>query len=133
LTMVLILERGLLRLRATWRYVRVNTLCFLIQQSVEMSMKAVLVLTGTNPKTSDFQVHKLHLLMDLLGENNVSGVPVVNGHVLLKITNYALKYRYPGLRQVLTAQDDFVPALEVAGVYYQWAKERLGEDDCGAS
>jgi len=91
-----------------------ESLCFHAQQSVEKSLKAVLLAKGiTCPRT-----HNLKMLVELLPPDIPAPEAVMESVVL---TEYAIAARYPGEFEDIT-QDEYMEAVNLADAVLEWAK-----------
>ncbi len=91
-----------------------ENLCFHAQQTVEKSLKAVLVLKGVAfPKT-----HSLELLVDLLPSSVERTKALLESRAL---SGYATVLRYPGALESAT-EEEYLNALGLARSIFAWAK-----------
>jgi HEPN domain-containing protein len=98
--------------------VLLENLCFHAQQSVEKSIKAVLVLNGIAfPKT-----HSIERLLDLLPANVRRTEAMLEARAL---SGYATVMRYPGVAEPPSEQD-YRNAVRLAAAVFAWAKQTLG-------
>jgi HEPN domain-containing protein len=98
--------RGLLRLPE----VKFRLACFHAQQSVEKSLKAVLVFQGVNYQ----RTHDLHTLASLLIKNGVT--PPCTPEELTRLNPFAVTFRY---------DDTDIPLIQDAAVEKMVATMRL--------
>ena len=93
-------------------------LCFQAQQAAEKSLKALLLQRGVRFP----YVHDLAELIELLeqqGENIPSGIREV-----VRLTNYALEARYPGLAEPVT-QEEYEMVVALAEKVVRWVEKAL--------
>ena len=93
-------------------------LCFELQQSVEKSLKALLLFHGVEfPKT-----HDIDRLIKLLKINSVD-IPeeILEAGIL---TQYAVRTRYPDDIRRIT-EEEYKEALEIAEKVYSWVKNQI--------
>jgi len=93
-------------------------LCFQAQQAAEKSLKALLLHRGVRFP----YVHDLAELVELLeqqGENIPSGIREV-----VRLTNYAVEARYPGLAEPVT-QQEYEMAVALAEEVVRWVEKAL--------
>ena len=99
-------------------YIFIEEVCFELQQSVEKSIKALMI----NNKIQVPRTHNISELITILEENNVN---VPENIKLAKIlTEYAVETRYPSFDEPLT-EHDFKEALEIAESVYNWVAQQL--------
>lgn len=90
-----------------------ETLCFHTQQTVEKSLKAVLIYYGIEfPKT-----HNLKILVDLLPETSSRPDEVLEATGL---SDYAVTLRYPGVFEPVDTEE-YETAVRLAEETYMWA------------
>ena len=93
---------------------------FLLQQSAEKSLKAVVIILGLEGKVKKFKTHDIEHLVDVLIEKDVPMPPdVLNSPSL---TRYAFTTRYPD-DYIPVSLEEYEEAYEVAVRVYEWAKE----------
>ncbi len=92
-------------------------LCFLLQQSVEKSLKGLLVHHDV-----DFpRIHNIQGLIDLLP----AGIP--RSELLLnasRLSHYAVIVRYPGEDEPIE-EDEYLQALEIAREVVSWVSKEI--------
>jgi len=94
-------------------------LCFDCQQTVEKSLKALLVLYNQE----SIITHSISLLLSNIQEYIPIVIPdFVNESVIL--TDYAVQTRYPGFYEAVI-EDDYKIALHLAGQVLDWVKEEI--------
>jgi len=92
-----------------------ENLCFHAQQTVEKSIKAVLVLHGINfPKT-----HNIEWLLDLLPPDVERTKDLLESRAL---SGYATVMRYPGAAET-PSEDEHRNAVGLASAIFDWAKQ----------
>ena len=95
-------------------YIFIEEACFELQQSVEKSIKALMI----NYK---IQIPKTHSISELIARLEENKVNVPENIKLAKIlTEYAVETRYPNFEEPLN-EDDFKEALEIAEKVHNWA------------
>ena len=91
-------------------------LCFDLQQSVEKSLKALLIYYNVDfPKTHDIAV-----LLKLIKSSINIDIPQ-EVYQASYLTMYAVITRYPNWNKV--SENDYLEAAKLADVVYHWAKE----------
>jgi len=100
------------------RGVLYNELCFHAQQSVEKSIKAVLVHYGIEFS----KVHNIDYLITRL-PSQVSAPP--EAEEIVSLTSYAVMFRYPGDYEDVT-EEEYQWAIQLARVVYAWAEQTIG-------
>ncbi len=96
-----------------------GVLCFHAQQTVEKSIKAVLIYEGIPfPK-----VHRIKTLLDLL-PGNVLKIPEME--IADRLTAYAVISRYPGVIEEVT-EELYMEAMNIAEAFYLWAQSIITE------
>ena len=92
---------------------------FLLQQSAEKSLKAVVIILGLEGKVGKFKTHDIGHLVDVLIEEDVPMPPdVLNSPSL---TRYAFTTRYPD-DYIPVSLEEYEEAYEIAVKVYEWAK-----------
>jgi len=94
-----------------------SDLCFHAQQTVEKSLKAILVHLGVEFK----KVHHIGYLLTLLPEEITASLPVTAAE-LSEITSYAVMFRYPGGFEDVP-ETDYRLAVMQASKILEWASE----------
>jgi HEPN domain-containing protein len=99
--------------------VNIEDLCFNFQQSVEKSLKAVLIKYEIQvPRT-----HSISELLSLLKLNSIN-VPFEIEQNAPSLNIYAVETRYPD-NYFLVDEEDYKEALLIAQNVYDWAKRLL--------
>jgi HEPN domain-containing protein len=92
-----------------------ENLCFHAQQTVEKSIKAVLVMHGIDfPKT-----HNIEWLLDLLPSDVERTEALLESRAL---SGYATVMRYPGAAET-PSEDEYRNAVDLASAVFEWAKQ----------
>ena len=99
--------------RKTSKDILYEDLCFECQQSVEKSLKALLVFYNVDLIIT----HSIALLVSKLADKGVVIPDFVKESVIL--SDYAVQTRYPGNYEPVTI-DDFIQALQLAQKVYIW-------------
>ena len=95
--------------------VKYELLCFHAQQTVEKSMKAVLIFLNIQfPKT-----HELDFLLELMLTNKIDVPKIVFEAVTL--SRYAVISRYPGDEDEIERKE-YIQCIKLATVVFKWAK-----------
>lgn len=94
-----------------------NSLCFHAQQSVEKSLKAILVHHAVEFR----KVHDIAYLTTLLPKT-VTVIPELNAAASL--TSYAVVLRYPGDYEEVSIAD-YQDALQIAQAVLNWAEQMI--------
>lgn len=98
--------------------VRFEEFCFELQQSVEKSLKALLVHHNIKfPKT-----HSISALLTLLQENSVNLPEKILDAA--ELTKYAIETRYPD-NYIEITEKDYEEAVQMAEYVYEWVKIQI--------
>jgi HEPN domain-containing protein len=93
-------------------------LCFDCQQSVEKSLKGLLVYIGAEfPKT-----HSISRLIELIEDNDIDVPENIKDSIIL--TDYAVNTRYPGSQEIVD-EKEFMEALEITEKVFYWVKQKI--------
>ena len=97
-------------------------LCFDCQQTVEKSLKGLLI-------AFDQEVPRTHIIGSLLRLLEKTGVTIPESIFLSSdLTEYAVHTRYPGIYEPIT-EEEFVNALDIAEQVYSWVNtERTNKE-----
>lgn len=99
--------------------IRYEELCFQLQQSVEKSLKSLLVFHDIKfPKT-----HNIAELLKLLSNEDIKIPENILDSAIL--TQYAVNTRYPD-DFIEVTENDYKEAIEIAEIVYNWVKKQLG-------
>ena len=99
---------------------RLEEICFLLQQSVEKSLKTVLVYHGINPQ-------KTHNMSFLLNEiKNLTDIPEWMTDVL-ELQDFAVRDRYPGVSEELSDIEELEGLKILAQDVFDWAQELISK------
>jgi len=101
------------------RNIRIEDLCYHAQQSVEKSLKAVLI----HSETAFPHTHNIKILTGLLPPG-IFRDPILDAAAIL--TDYAVTTRYPGEVEPVT-KDELKTALHIAKEVLAWAKSVIGK------
>lgn len=102
-----------------YREISLEDLCFDLQQCVEKSFKALLILNGADfPKT-----HSISKLIELLQENGINVPEELLESV--ELTIYAVETRYPLHYQEPISEKEHKNALQIAQKVYDWAESQI--------
>ena len=94
-------------------------LCYQIQQSVEKSLKGLLIYYGVEPEFT----HNIEILMN--GIAKFTDIPQ-NIKESIKLTVYAVQTRYPGEYDEIT-KDEYQKSLKIADDCLDWAENKIKE------
>ena len=99
--------------------VNFEDLCFNFQQSVEKSLKAVLIKNNIKiPRT-----HSIAELISILQQNSIN-IPEKIQKEAPTLTIYAVDTRYPD-NYFFIDENDYKEALNIAEIVYDWAKSEI--------
>ena len=91
-----------------------------LQQAVEKSLKAIIVLYNLPVKVKTFKTHNIDTLLKILKTNGIDVPDFVKSAV--DLTRYAFEVRYPD-DYVPVSEDKYEEAYEIALKVYEWAKD----------
>jgi HEPN domain-containing protein len=100
------------------RDIPVEELCFNLQQSVEKSLKALLIY---NDIEFPF-VHEIASLLTIIKKNHIE-VPE-NLIFAAQLTRYAVTTRYPGDYEKITTED-YEDVVKIAENVYNWVEKQI--------
>ena len=92
--------------------------CFDAQQSVEKSLKALMIFKGIKFRF----VHDIGELLQNLEQNHFFIPDEIKESVIL--SEYSVETRYPGPTEPMT-KDDYIKAVEIAEKVYTWVKDQI--------
>jgi HEPN domain-containing protein len=99
-------------------YIFIEEVCFELQQSVEKSIKALMI-------DKKIKIPKTHSISDLIARLEENSIYIPENIKLAKIlTEYAVETRYPNFEEPLT-ENDFKEALDIAQNVYNWIESQL--------
>ena len=96
-------------------------LCYQIQQSVEKSLKGLLIYYKVEPEFT----HNIEILI-----NNISKFTDIPDNVKesMKLTVYAVQTRYPGEYEEIT-QEEYENVLRIAKDCLDWTENKIKEEE----
>jgi len=118
-------ESNLLQAKLQEPGICLEDLCFQAQQAAEKALKAVLLARKRRPAYT----HDLDTLLSFI-EHSGQAIPDDVRRVV-RLTDYAVETRYPGLFEPVTAQD-YREALDLPARCVEWVREKISKDSSGA-
>jgi HEPN domain-containing protein len=100
------------------RHILYEDLCFDCQQSVEKSLKALMVFKGISFEWT----HNIGILIKTLEDNQIEITDDIKKSASLSV--YAVRTRYPGEEEPVT-KNDFHKALNMAELVFQWVVDKI--------
>jgi len=98
--------------------IRLEDVCFQLQQCVEKSLKGLLVFLNEQPP----KTHSITLLLDLL-ENYLTIPDYIKEAI--DLNDYAVTYRYPGAYSEMTDVDEVARLIIIAEDCTRWVSDEM--------